>query len=137
MKKITTAAVIAGALLLTGCSSDARVARGNLDTAAEQFEIERRIVFINGITDQYLLEAVGKCSYDSEASQVVVICKTGPGENDYVKHSMLRSDNVTVVVEQLEAVPVDVYRHRIIIKPETLIPDLDVETSADFEGDGR
>jgi hypothetical protein len=43
-------------LLVTACgSSDADVAAKNISKAAEQFEVARRIVFFNGITDKYLL----------------------------------------------------------------------------------
>ena len=34
---------------LIGCGTDAQLASRNLSKAAEQFEIERRIVFYNGI----------------------------------------------------------------------------------------
>lgn len=133
MKKAIVAG-LAGLLLLTGCSTDADTARQNLDLAAEQFEVERRIVFINGITDQYLLEVVGRCSYEPESQQVVIICKTGAEE--FWKHSMVRSDNVTVVVEQLSAAAVDDFRHRVIFKPEALLPDIDVETQAEQDAEG-
>lgn len=137
MKKLTIIlAALALAVGTTACASDADTARHNLDRAAEQFEVERRIVFINGITDNYMLEIVGKCSYEAEANQSVVICKTGPGKSDAVKHALTRSDNSFVVVEQLKPVPVDFYRHRIIFKPEGLLPDVDFETSMDIEGDG-
>lgn len=136
MKKILVALVAASALVLSGCSTDADTARHNLDIAAEQFEVERHIVFINGITDNYLLEVLGRCSYEVESDQVVLICKTGPNDSDVWKHSMVRSDNVTVVVEQLSGVDVDEYRHRVIFKPEQLIPDIDLETSRDIERDG-
>lgn len=129
MKKPAAAAALACTLVLAGCSTDAEVARDNLDTAAEQFEVQRRIVFINGITDEYMLEVVGKCSYTPEANQVVVICKTGPGEREFVKHTMTRSDNTFAVVEQLDPVPADVFHHRIVFKPESLIPDVDLVTS--------
>lgn len=48
-------------LALAGCSSDADVASDNLSKAAEQFEVNRRIVFFNGITDKYLLTIEGRC----------------------------------------------------------------------------
>ena len=128
MKKVITAlAAVTLALGLGACSTDAEVARHNMDKDAEQFNIDRRIVFINGITDEYMLEVTGKCSYTPEGYQVVVICKTG--DDEYVKHSMIRSDNTTVVVEQTEAVPVDVYHHKVIFRPESILPDVDIETS--------
>ena len=48
------------ALVMAGCSTDADVASRNLSVAAEQFEIERRVVFFNGITDAYLLSIEGR-----------------------------------------------------------------------------
>lgn len=123
--------------LVSACTTDADTARKNLDLAAEQFEIERRIVFINGITDNYLLEVVGRCSYESETDQVVVVCKTGEGETDFWKHSMIRSDNVTVIVEQLSGADVDDFRHRVIFKPEALLPDIDVETQAEQDAEAE
>lgn len=131
MKKHVLPVLLALGLVLTACTTDADTARRNLDLAAEQFEVERRIVFINGITDNYLLEVFGRCSYEVEADQVVLVCKTGPDE--FWKHSMVRSDNVTVVVEQVSSEAVDEYRHRVIFKPQSLIPNVDLETRGEDE----
>ena len=114
------------ALVLAGCS-DADVASRNLSVAAEQFEIDRRIVFFNGITDTYLLEIQGKCSIEADTLdlQLEVTCKTGPDE--YKKHFLGLSDNVSYFVEQLESVGVSVYRYRVIFKPSVIVPDIDSE----------
>lgn len=125
MKKLLP--ILALLLLFAACETDADVARQNLDTAAEQFEVERRIVFINGITDNYLLEVIGRCSYEAETDQVVLVCKTA--ENEFWKHSMVRSDNVTVVIEQLTSEAVSEFRHRVIFRPESIVPNVDLETS--------
>lgn len=53
MKKII-ASIAAIGLTLGACSTDADVASENLSKAADQFEILRRIVFLNGITDEYI-----------------------------------------------------------------------------------
>jgi hypothetical protein len=123
--RIRVAATIAvGAVLaLAGCSSDADVASENLSKAADQFEIDRRIVFFNGITDTYLLTVEGRCSIADEGNQLEVTCKTG--DDQYKKHFLGLSDNVTYFVEQLEPAEVDVYHYRVIFKPETIIPDVD------------
>jgi protein involved in sex pheromone biosynthesis len=59
-----TAAVIITALasvaLLSACSSDAKTASDNLSKAADNFEVQRRIVFFNGITDKYLMTVEGR-----------------------------------------------------------------------------
>ena len=114
-------------LLALGCSSDARVASRNLSKAADMFELDRRIVFYNGITDGYILTIEGRCSIGATRDQLEVTCKTGPTE--FKKHFLGISDNVTYFSEQLEPAEVSVYRHRVIFKPEAIVPNVDLETS--------
>lgn len=124
MKKILILLVVA--LLFAGCS-DADIASRNLSTAADQFEINRRIVFYNGITDTYLLTVEGLCSlgnYD-DVNELTVTCKRGP--NVYVKHFLGLSDNVTFFAEQTEPATADPYHYRVIFKPQSIIPTIDPE----------
>lgn len=123
--KTLFAAAVLGAAMLAGCTddTDADVASENLSTAAEQFEISRRIIFVNGITDQYLLVIEGKCSIDDDGNQLEVTCKVG--DKAYKKHFLGLSDNVTYVAEQLEGVNVSRYHYRVIFKPEAIVPDVD------------
>ena len=126
MKKVLVmTAVLAG--VLAGCSSDADVASSNLSKAADQFEINRRIVFFNGITDKYLLTIEGRCSItaDDADAQLEVTCKTG--EDEYKKHFLGLSDNVTYFVEQTEPAQVGVYQYRVIFRPQSIIPNVDAE----------
>jgi len=114
--------------LLAGCSgSDASVASRNLSQAADMFEINRRVVFYNGITDSYILTVEGRCSIYDDGNQLELTCKTGP--DSYKKHFLGLSDNVTYFAEQLEGEDVSVYRYRVIFKPEAIVPDIDFETS--------
>ncbi len=126
MTKRLLAATAVLALLLAGCTSDADRASRNLSTAAEQFEIDRRVVFFNGITDTYLLSIEGRCSIEADTAdvQLEVTCKKGEGE--FVKHFLGLSDNVSYFVEQLQPVDVGVNRYRVIFKPSTILPDVDV-----------
>lgn len=125
MKKLgmIVAAVGVAALGLTGCSSDAGKVSQNLSTAADNFEIDRMIVGINGITDEVLFSVEGKCSM-SRDGDLVVTCKHG--ENDYRKHYLGLSDNVTYVSTQLEGADASVYHTRIILKPQNILPDFDL-----------
>ena len=115
--------MVAGITLLSACSSDADVASENLSKAADQFEISRRIVFFNGITDTYLLTIEGKCSITDEVNQLEVICLVG--DEKFKKHFLGLSDNVSYFVEQLEGAGVSRYHYRVVFKPEVLIPDVD------------
>lgn len=131
MKNITKRIVSVGALLVVaaglGACTDAEIASQNLSKAADYFEINRRIVFYNGITDQYMLTIEGRCSIkkDNMDSQLEVTCKSSPTE--YKKHFLGISDNVTYFVEQLENANVSVYQYRVVFKPLAIIPDIEVK----------
>ncbi|MCE4161651.1 hypothetical protein GN300_06990 [Rhodococcus sp. Ni2] len=106
---------------VTACSTDAEVASKNLSKAADQFEIDRRIVFFNGITDKYLLTIEGRCSIEPDGGKLDVTCKTAGG---FKKHFLGLSDNVSYFVEQLEGASVSTDHYRVIFKPETIIPNV-------------
>ena len=118
-------------LLIVGCSRDADVASKNLSVAADQFEIDRRVIFFNGITDTYLMTIEGRCSIKADGvdSQLEVTCKLGEGQ--YKKHFLGLSDNVSYFVEQLQVADAGEYRYRVIFKPESIVPAFDLETSGD------
>ncbi len=121
------ATLLLSTLLFVGCSEPADVASENLSTAADNFEIQRRIVFYNGITDSYMLEVIGLCAIGNEDSEgkLSVTCKTG--EDEYMKHYLGLSDNVSFVVEQLEAADVSEYQYRVLFRPETIVPDVELD----------
>ena len=110
----------------SGCS-DADVASNNLSKAADQFQIARRIVFYNGITDSYMLTIEGLCSLGNNdgPDELTVTCKCS--NNTYKKHFLGLSDNVTYFVEQLNDEPVSAYRYKVIFKPLSIIPDIDLK----------
>lgn len=113
-------------LILSGCR-DADVASRNLSVAADNFEITRRIVFYNGITGEYILTIEGLCSlgnYDT-AGSLSVTCKTG--ENSFKKHFLGLSDNVTYFAEQIDSAETDPYHYRVIFRPETILPDIELD----------
>lgn len=137
MKKfLLIAASVVVAAALAGCENDARVASRNLSQAADMFEINRRVVFFNGITDKYLLSVEGRCSIEADGAdrQLEVTCKTG--ENAYKKHFLGLSDNVSYFVEQLDFADVSVYHYRVIFKPQTILPDIDFRGDASELGGG-
>lgn len=122
------AAVLAAALSLGACSA-ADTASRNISYDSDNFKVMRRVVFVNGITDKYLLSIEGLCSItkDKEDQQLEVTCKTGEGE--FKKHYLGISDNVTYFVEQMDASSVDTYHYKVAFRPETILPDIDMQTS--------
>lgn len=128
MKRLLFASFIFIVLLVIGCSTDSSVASRNLSKDAEMFKINRRVVFYNGITDTYMLTIEGLCSIEKDGmdNQLEVTCKTG--KESYKKHFLGISDNVTYFVEQLKSQKVDLYHYKVIFKPQSIIPDVDLET---------
>lgn len=113
------------ALNLTACD-DSEVATRNLIKAADNFEVNRRIVFYNGITDTYMLEIEGRCSINLNQNNTAfnVICDVGNG--NYKRHTLVLSDNVTAFVEQIEPNKVSKNFYRVTFKPSTIIPNVDI-----------
>ncbi len=111
-------------LVLTACSAKDTVSQ-NISRDADEFRIVRRVVFYNSITDTYMMEMVGNIAIDIGRDGVIeVIAKIGP--NEYQKHYLGLSDNVTYTVEQIGTSDASEYRYKMIFKPESIIP-IDLE----------
>lgn len=143
MKKhryIVAAAALVGTVALSAasCDSAANTANENLSKAADNFEVPRRIVGINGITDQVIFTAEGFCSYSVSGSKVDAICLVERDPNVVERTTMYLSDNVTFVVTQMGGTEVDLFRPRVIFRPEGIVPNFDLSTGdspTDTSGD--
>ena len=126
--RILATALIALVAFTVACGDPkADVVSKNISTAADNFEVQRRIVFYNGITDSYMLTIEGLCSLGNhdDPGELTVTCKVGA--NAYKKHFLGLSDNVTYFVEQLEASDADPYHYRVVFRPTAIIPNIDVD----------
>lgn len=121
IKKVLAIALVAAATITLSSCSDAEVASNNLSRESDNFRIARRIVFFNGITDEYLLSIEGFCSirHDGEDSQLEVTCRT---EDGHKKHFLGLSDNVTYFVEQLDSAEVSETLYIVNFKPTIILP---------------
>ena len=122
-KKILLILVLLGILFICGCRSATKV-NYNLDIEAEEFRLTRRIAAINGITDKPLFEVIGQCSIETGASYaegtMEITCKQGA--DLFTKHFVYLSDNVLIIVEQLEGVDVPQYHFQMIFAPQSILP---------------
>ncbi|WP_415912505.1 hypothetical protein [Neptuniibacter sp. QD37_11] len=136
MKRTKIAGFLAVALMtsaVTGCfnQTDAKIAKDNVAAAADNFEVNRRIVFYNTWTDTVMNVIEGLCSIDYDKTndtRVSVICKVGEtstGEHIVRNNMISKTQNTTVWVEQLDDLPVNVYHYRRTFKPQSVIPDID------------
>ena len=124
MKKVALI-LIAMAAMITSCQQESEVASFNVSEAAHNFEVNRRAVFYNSITDTYMLTIEGLLSVTENGNRLEVIVKTGA--KTYKKHYLGLSDNVTYFVEQLEPVEADPFHYRVVFRPTTIIPDVEVQ----------
>jgi hypothetical protein len=128
MKKkiIGIIAGIMAVVTLVGCT-EADTVSHNLSKSADSFEVQRRVVFFNGITDKYLLTMEGLCSITDANGQLEATCKVGEGQ--YKKHFLGLSDNVSYFVEQTDAKYEDPFHYKVVFRPEAIVPDIDLQTS--------
>jgi len=126
MKFIAAIALALGIVFSVSACNEADTVSHNLSQEADKFNILRRVVFYNGITGSYMLSIEGYCSLGNsdKAGELTVVCKTSP--TDYKKHFLGLSDNVTYFVEQLEGANVSKDHYKVVFKPETIIPDIEI-----------
>jgi hypothetical protein len=113
--------------IISGCDDDAAVVKHNMTKAADNFEINRRILFYNTWTDTVIQQVEGRCSIEY-GDRVSLICKVG--ENQYKRNFISLSGQVAVFVEQLKPLPTNAYHYRRTFKPQSVIPDIDFRGSS-------
>lgn len=125
--RLSHIALALGLAISLGACSEADVASSNVSKAADNFEVPRRIVFYNGITDAYILVVEGRCSLGNNdtAGRMSVTCKVGPSA--YKKHYLGLSDNVTFFAEQLDPAKTDANHYRVIFRPSTIVPSIEIK----------
>lgn len=126
-KLIIFFAGVMSVVVLAGCTTEADTVSHNLSKSADSFEVQRRVIFFNGITDKYLLTVEGLCSITDEGNQLEVTCKVG--ESQYKKQFLGLSDNVSYFIEQTDAKYEDPYHYKVLLRPEEIIPSIEIQTS--------
>ncbi len=117
-----------GLTFLAACQDDADTANYNLSKEADNFRIMRNIVFYNTWTDTEVVQVTGLCSIEDKGKKLWATCKEPGG---FKRHSMGRSANLTYFSVQLEAVDVSVYHTKIIWKPQSFIPNIDIRVDTE------
>ena len=120
--------LVGGGGLLSACTSEtnADMADENIKTAAENFEVQRSIIGISGNDGSILFYAEGRCSFEYPSTKRVdVTCKYGPDE--FRKHVFIMGERDSLAVTQEEPIDVSEYHTRIILKPQSVIPDVDIQ----------
>lgn len=125
--KITIVSILV-LIILSSCMRDASVASYNISKDADQFKVRRRVIFYNAITDVVMFEMTGNLSIETDSTNNELAVTVKLGENEYRKHFLGLSDNVTYIVEQLDYSNVSKYRYELVFKPQSIIPvSIDIE----------
>lgn len=128
MKKLISLSLVtvAGLLLLTGCVNDADIASQNLSTDADNFKVQRKVTFINTVTDEVLYTVEGNFAIvaDTSDNQLEITAKTG--NDEFQKHFLGLSPTTVYIVEQLEWQEANKHNFKITINPSSLIPEVEV-----------
>lgn len=124
MKKKVLSAIIVGLLLgtgLVGCT-EANTVSTNISREADNFNVTRRLVVINGRTDTIIFSLVGNFSLtvDQEENQLEVIAEVREGV--YRKHFIGLSDEIMYFVEDVGNNEVSKYGYEVEFIPEQVIP---------------
>ena len=124
MKKKALSAIIVGLLLgtgLVGCT-EANTVSTNISREADNFNVTRRLVVINGRTDTIIFSLVGNFSLtvDQEENQLEVIAEVREGV--YRKHFIGLSDEIMYFVEDVGNNEVSKYGYEVEFIPEQVIP---------------
>lgn len=125
MRQITLYIVLI--FILVSCGREADVVSRNISRDADSFNVVRRIMLYNGITESYILQIQGFCSLGNsdKAGELTVVCKTGP--DSYKKHFLGLSDNVTFFAEQIDHSSVSDSQYKVIFRPVSIIPDVEIK----------
>lgn len=128
---ILAGALGAMALVMAACQPAANVASENVSRAADNFEVPRRISVYNGITGEIAMVMEGFCSLqpsNSNPRRIAIICKV---DGEYIQNFLDRGDNTFVLTEQLQSVNASEFHYRTVFRPQSLIPDIDFQGSAE------
>lgn len=131
MKKLWIVLLSMLAVLTLGGCTDADIASYNISRKSDFFEIPRRVIFYNGITNEYILDIEWYCSlwwWSSQTNvwynEIYVVCKDWDW---YKKHFLGLSDNVTYIVEQIDSANVSKDHYKIYFKPSVIIPAIEMK----------
>lgn len=124
IKSLITIALAVIILTFAGCSEADKV-NANISKQADYFEALRKITVYNARTDKIILEAEGYMSLSNNLdSELVVTCKTGPGQ--YKKNYIYLNDYTLYVVEDISGTFTDPYHYKMYFHTDVL-PSVEVK----------
>lgn len=124
MKKIIATLLAVTSLTALSACTQAERASYNASREADNFNVERRLVVMNTVTDTVLLEVVGKLSVheDRREGQNQLEVTVLQPDNTVRKHLVGLPPTVVYTVEDVDGSGVSLSRYQISYMPEAVIP---------------
>lgn len=119
--------VLAMALSLTACQTEAAKVSYNLSLEADNFNNVRQITVVNCLQGDVLFQMTGKMSITADMADNQLEIVVEDNEGGYKKHFIGLSDNVTYVVEDVTSKDVSKYQYTLNFNPQMWLP-IRVET---------
>lgn len=117
---VPTLCALIALLLLFGCTEADRVSQ-NIAKEADNFNVVRRVVVINGRTEGIVFECIGKMSISTkDGNRLDLIIEGDDGE--YYKHILLLPDESYVSVEDVGGSSVSKFKYEVNFLPEMIQP---------------
>ena len=119
--------IILGTLLLmllvflTGCAESDRVSH-NISKEADNFNVERRLVVINNMTDTIEFEMTGLLSINADVEDNQLEITVKEDEETYKKHYVGLSKFTTYIVEDTTGSDISTDKYNLTFNPDMLIP---------------
>lgn len=123
MKKKIIAGAMVGLMGLTGvaCTQSERVSH-NVSREAENFNVDRRLVVMNTVSHEPLLELTGKFAILSKPDLGYLEVTVEDEDGDYKKHFVGLAPTVAYTVEDVTGSSVSNTRYQISYLPDAIIP---------------
>ena len=108
--------------MFAGCQRQSDRVSYNISKEADNFNIIRKLIVVNGITNDVIFQMQGRISIETYGDRLEIVAQHGA--NEYRKHFVLLGDNVTVLVEDTGLGRNDVsnYRYTVNFNPKLWIP---------------
>lgn len=134
-RAFTIAAAAVCCLPLAACTHQSDVVSSNLSNAADNYQLNRQITFIDTITGQDMETVRGLCSLGNHDvyPEMTVTCKTGvnaQGQGEYVKDFFEVTPTTTVSVMQLGSAHVSSAHYSVTFNPGALVPNFNTSGAA-------
>lgn len=106
-------------LMLVGCTEADKVST-NISKEADNFNVERRLIVINNMTDTIQFEMTGLFSINEDGDQLEITVKHD--DSTYKKHFVGMSEFTTYICEDTTGTDVSTRNYTLDFNPDMLLP---------------